>query len=250
MRKKPRSLGTMSTSPSLHRPMRQLELPRSIPTAAPCWGMTSWVHRFTAADFTIADLAAHFFWQRVELWCFATFVVFLFGSSKFLIFSGSWKILTVPCEASFVSVFHTFICDVLSSLVQSKNIPSWKTSGLSWSQKKQNHIFPNQTGWMNPTIKPPFTLSKNASQQLKKRVGHLTNDVQVGVVAPLTGAGVGIKGHWYTSISTSWLFGINPTRSKILEATVGHLGSWFLGSATLNQTMEHWESTQKNGGLL
>lgn len=48
---------------------------------------------------------------------------------------------------------------------------------------------------MNPTIKPPFTLSKNASQQLKKRVGHLTNDVQVGVVAPLTGAGVGIKGH-------------------------------------------------------
>lgn len=64
------------------------------------------------------------------------------------------KNLTVPCEASFVSVLHTFICHVLSSLVQSKNIPSWKTSGLSWSQKKQNHIFPKQTGWMNPTIKP------------------------------------------------------------------------------------------------
>lgn len=29
----PRSLGTMRTSPSRHRPMRQLELPRSIPTA-------------------------------------------------------------------------------------------------------------------------------------------------------------------------------------------------------------------------
>lgn len=177
MRKKPRSLGTMSTSPSLHRPMRQLELPRSIPTAAPCWGMASWVHRFTA-DFTIADLAAHFFWQRVELWCFATFVVFLFGSSKFLIFSGSWKILTVPCEASFVSVLHTFICDVLSSLVESKNIPSWKTSGLSWSQKKQNHIFPNQTGWMNPTIKPPFYIIEKCFPATEKTCGALrfTND--------------------------------------------------------------------------
>ena len=92
--------------------------------------------------------------KKDELWCFATFVVFLFGSSKFLIFSGSWKILTVPCEASFVSVLHTFICDVLSSLVQSKNIPSWKTSGLSWSQKNKITSFRiKQVGWI-PQLNP------------------------------------------------------------------------------------------------